>query len=161
ASVVNHTDPTTPGVAEVVNVIEPGSNSRDILAMASSRNYGLDLEAGETILPQTSSRVGNGAGSIFKIFTAGVAIEQGMGLDTMLDVPTRYEANGLGTGGAQNCPPNTYCVENAGTYKPRMTLQEALAYSPNTTFIQMIEQVGVENVVDLSVKLGLRSYTEE
>lgn len=161
SSVVNHTDPTTPGVAEVVNVIEPGSNSRDILAMASSRNYGLDLEAGETILPQTSSRVGNGAGSIFKIFTAGVAIEQGMGLDTMLDVPTRYEAKGLGTGGAQNCPPNTYCVGNAGTYKPRMTLQEALAYSPNTTFIQMIEQVGVENVVDLSVKLGLRSYTEE
>lgn len=161
AAVVAHTSPTVPGVAEVVNVIEPGTNSRDILAMASSRNYGLDLEAGETMLPQTSSRVGNGAGSIFKIFTAAAAIDQGMGLDTMLDVPARYEAKGMGTGGAANCPANTYCVENAGTYKPRMTLQEALAHSPNTTFIQMIDQVGVDTVVDLSVKLGLRSYTEE
>ena len=160
-AVVNHTNPNAQGVAEVVNVIEPGTNSRDILAMASSRNYGLDLEAGETMLPQTTSRVGNGAGSIFKIFTAAAAIDQGMGLDTVLDVPVRYEARGLGTGGAANCPANTYCVENAGTYKSQMTLQEALAYSPNTTFIQMIEQVGVDSVVDMSVKLGLRSYTEE
>ena len=39
-----------------------------------------------------------------------------------------------------------------------MTLREALAHSPNTTFIQLIEQVGVPAVVDVSVKLGLRSY---
>lgn len=160
-AVSSHVDPTTPGVAEVVNVIEPGENSRDILAITSSRNYGLDLDAGETMLPQATSRVGNGAGSIFKIFTAAAAIQQGAGLDTMLDVPSRYEVKGMGTGGAANCPANTYCVENAGTYAPRMTLQDALAQSPNTAFVEMIEQVGVDTVVDLSVKLGLRSYTDE
>ncbi|BAU94667.1 membrane carboxypeptidase [Corynebacterium suranareeae] len=160
-AVASHVDPTTPGVAEVVNVIEPGENSRDILAIASSRNYGLDLDAGETMLPQATSRVGNGAGSIFKIFTAAAAIQEGAGLDTMLDVPARYEVKGMGSGGAANCPANTYCVENAGTYAPRMTLQDALAQSPNTAFVEMIEQVGVEKVVDLSVKLGLRSYTDE
>lgn len=160
-AVSSHVDPTTPGVAEVVNVIEPGENSRDILAITSSRNYGLDLDAGETMLPQATSRVGNGAGSIFKIFTAAAAIQQGAGLDTMLDVPSRYEVKGMGSGGAANCPANTYCVENAGTYAPRMTLQDALAQSPNTAFVEMIEQVGVEKVVDLSVKLGLRSYTDE
>ncbi|WP_027004201.1 transglycosylase domain-containing protein [Corynebacterium halotolerans] len=155
---VSHVNPDQPGVAEVINVIEPGQDSRDILAMTSSRDYGLNLEEGETMLPQPSSMVGNGAGSIFKIFTAAVAIDQGMGLDTMLDVPARYEARGLGSGGAANCPANTYCVENAGTYAPRMTLAEALAHSPNTTFVQLIEEVGVDAVVDMSVALGLRSY---
>lgn len=158
SSIVSNVDPAQPGVAGVINVVEPGTESRDILAMTSSRNYGLNLEAGETMLPQPSSLVGNGAGSIFKIFTAAAAIEDGMGLETVLDVPTRYEARGLGSGGAPNCPPNTYCVENAGSYQSQMTLTEALAQSPNTTFIQMIEQVGVEAVVDMSVKLGLRSY---
>lgn len=160
AAVAGNVDPMAAGVAEVLNVVEPGSDSRDILAMASSRNYGLNLDNGETLLPQPSSLVGNGAGSVFKIFTAAAAIEQGMGLDTELDVPARYEASGLGTGGAENCPPNTYCVENAGTYQPRMTLRETLAFSPNTTFIQLIEQVGVPAVVDMSVKLGLRSYAQ-
>ena len=158
AAVSRNVDPMTTGVAEVMNVVEPGTESRDILAMTSSRNYGLNLDAGETVLPQPSSLVGNGAGSVFKVFTAAAAIEQGMGLETVLDVPDRYEAEGLGTGGARNCTPNTYCVENAGNYKDQMTLREALAHSPNTTFIQLIEQVGVPAVVDVSVKLGLRSY---
>ena len=159
-TVTSMVSPSQPGVAEVLNVIEPGQDSRDILAMVSSRDYGLDLEAGQTYLPQPSSLIGNGAGSVFKVFTAAAAMEQGVGLDTTLPVPTRYEARGMGSGGAAGCPPNTYCVENAGTYQSQMTLEEALAYSPNTTFIMLIEQVGVEAVVDMSVKLGLRSYTE-
>ncbi|MDR7330803.1 penicillin-binding protein [Corynebacterium guangdongense] len=161
AIVTTKTSPTAQGVAEVMNVVEPGQDSRNILAMVSSRDYGLDLEAGQTYLPQPTSMVGNGAGSVFKIFTAAAALQQGMGLDTVLPVPTRYEARGLGSGGARNCPPATYCVENAGTYKPEMTLAEALALSPNTTFIMLIEEVGVPAVVDLSVKLGLRSYAVE
>lgn len=157
-AVSTYVSPTQPGVAEVINVVEPGRDSRDILAMTSSRNYGLDLDAGETMLPQPSSLVGNGAGSVFKIFTAAAAIDQGMGLNTVLDVPARYEARGLGSGGARGCPANTYCVENAGSYQSQMTLTQALALSPNTTFIQLIEQVGVDAVVDMSVALGLRSY---
>lgn len=157
-AVVQNVHPDTHGVAEVLNVIEPGRDSRPIRAMVSSRDYGLNLDEGETVLPQPTSMVGNGAGSVFKMFTAATAIDQGMGLDTVLAVPTRYEATGMGSGGAAGCPPNTYCVENAGTYKPSMTLQEALAQSPNTTFVQLIERVGVGPVVDIAVKLGLRSY---
>lgn len=153
-------DPQQPGVAEVLNVVEPGQDSHNILAMTSSRNYGLDPEQGETYLPQPTSMVGNGAGSVFKIFTAAAALEQGTGLEEVLPVPTRYEAQGLGAGGAANCPANTYCVENAGTYKPQLSLEEALALSPNTPFVMLIERVGVDAVVDMSVKLGLRSYAE-
>lgn len=157
-AVASHVSSQTPGVAEVFNVVEPGKDSRRVLAMTSSRDYGLDLESGQTVLPQPTSLVGNGAGSVFKIFTAAVALEQGYGLDTQFDVPKRIDVSGMGVGGAVGCPPGKYCVENAGPYAPRMSMRELLAQSPNTTFIKMIEEVTVPAVVDLSVKLGLRSY---
>ena len=152
--------PTAGGVAEVMSIVEPGADSRRVLAMASSRVYGLDAEAMQTVQPQPFTPVGNGAGSIFKIFAATAAVEKGMGIDTSLPVPRRYEASGLGDGGAAGCPPGLYCVENTGTFPPSMTLREALAKSPNTPFVAMSEQVGVDGVVDMAVRLGMRSYTE-
>ncbi|MFD8879908.1 transglycosylase domain-containing protein [Corynebacterium xerosis] len=152
--------PTAGGVAEVMSIVEPGADSRRVLAMASSRVYGLDAEAMQTVQPQPFTPVGNGAGSIFKIFAATAAVEKGMGVDTSLPVPRRYEASGLGDGGAAGCPPGLYCVENTGTFPPSMTLREALAKSPNTPFVAMSEQVGVDGVVDMAVRLGMRSYTE-
>lgn len=160
AATKNQVASTTPGVANVTNIVAPGNTSHNVLAMASSRDYGLDLQAGQTVLPQTASLVGNGAGSIFKIFTAAAALEEGYGLDTSLDTPARYEARGMGDGGAENCPTDYYCVENSGSYAASMTLRDALAQSPNTTFVKLIEQVGVDRVVDISVALGLRSYTD-
>ena len=159
-AVRSHTAPDTEGVAEVMNVIKPGTDSRKVLAMVSSRTYGLDLANNETLLPQPNSLVGNGAGSVFKLFTAAAALESGYGIKDKLAVPKRYEAEGLGFGGAENCPPNKYCVENAGSYGSTMTMQDTLAYSPNTPFIQLTEQLGVERIVDIAVKLGLRSYEE-
>lgn len=141
-------------MAQVLNVVQPGTDSRDITAMVSSRYYGLELEKGQTMLPQPTSLVGNGAGSVFKIFTAGAALEQGYGLDTMLEVPERSVVYGMGKGGAQDCPPDAYCVENTGKYEPRLTLREALAQSPNTTFIELIQQVGVDETVDMAVRLA-------
>lgn len=153
-------NPNEPGVAGVMNVLQPSPNSREVTAMVSSRTYGLDLEAGQTILPQPYSMVGNGAGSVFKVFTAAAALEAGYGVKSQLDVPERYEAEGLGHGGAEDCPPTRYCVENAGNYRAMMTLQDNLAQSPNTSFIKLEEQVGIAHVVDMAVKLGLRSYTD-
>ena len=161
AAVRANVAPSTPGVAEVLNVVEPGSDTHDVKAMASSRYYGLDLEQNQTLLPQPSSMIGNGAGSVFKIFTAAAALEQGYGLDTMLDVPTRSVVYGMGKGGAANCPADAYCVENAGVYPSRLSLRDALAQSPNTAFIELIQQVGVGTTVDLAVRLGLRSYLDD
>ncbi|WP_342320199.1 transglycosylase domain-containing protein [Corynebacterium mayonis] len=153
--------PNTHGVAGVLNVIRPGENSRDIVAMSSSRYYGLNLDEGQTIWPQPTSMVGNGAGSVFKIFTAAVALEQGMGLETRLNTPPRSVVYGMGGGGARNCPAGAYCVENAGTYAPELSLQDALAQSPNTTFVELIQKVGVRPTVDMAVRLGLRSYKDK
>ncbi|WP_295644578.1 transglycosylase domain-containing protein [uncultured Corynebacterium sp.] len=152
---------TQPGVASASNFITPTKDGHEVLAMASSRNYGLDTKKSETVLPITHSLQGHGAGSVFKIFAAAKAIEQGAGLNTVLDVPNRVDVDNMGNGGAKNCPPNKYCVENASSYKPSMTLKETLATSPNTPFITMAEKVGVKPIVDLAVKMGLRSYADK
>ncbi|WP_024795050.1 penicillin-binding protein [Tomitella biformata] len=145
------------GIAMVMNVIQPGQAEHRVLAMASSRTYGLDVSQGETVQPQPYSMVGDGAGSIFKVFTTAVAMEQGLGLDTVLDVPSFFAAQGMGHGGVVGCPADSYCVRNVGAYPPTMTLTQALATSPNTPFVKMIQDVGVSPTVDMAVKLGLRS----
>lgn len=152
--------PDTSGVASVMSVIRPGKESHPVLAMASNRSYGLNSDLGETMQPQPFSLVGNGAGSVFKIFTVAAAMEMGMGINTQLPVPARFEAKGLGSGGARGCPPATWCVQNAGGYRGSMSVTDALATSPNTAFAKLISQIGVQRAVDMAVKLGLRSYAQ-
>ena len=150
--------PDLDGVASVMSVIQPGKESHPVLAMASNRTYGLNLDAGETMQPQPFSLVGDGAGSIFKVFTTAAALDMGMGINATLDAPSRFEAKGLGSGGAKGCPPATWCVQNAGNYRGQMSVTDALATSPNTAFAKLIAQVGVQRTVDMAVRLGLRSY---
>jgi membrane peptidoglycan carboxypeptidase len=150
--------PDLTGVASVMSVIRPGKTAHPVLAMASNRTYGLNTEAGETMQPQPFSLVGDGAGSIFKVFTTAAALDMGMGISATLDAPARFEAKGLGSGGAKGCPAATWCVQNAGNYRGQMSVTDALATSPNTAFAKLISQVGVQRTVDMAVKLGLRSY---
>lgn len=153
--------PDLEGIASVMNVVLPGKTSHPVIAMVSSRSYGLDTDIGQTVQPQPFSLVGDGAGSIFKIFTAAAALDLGLGINATLDVPARFNAKGLGEGGAKGCPSQTWCVEN---YRdPRnlsMSVTEALSKSPNTAFAKLISQVGVTRSVDMAVRLGLRSYAE-
>ncbi|MDR3663378.1 MAG: transglycosylase/D,D-transpeptidase PonA2 [Mycobacterium sp.] len=150
--------PTIDGIASVMNVIRPGKDGHQVVAMASNRTYGLNTSAGETMQPQPDSLVGDGAGSIFKLFTTAAALDMGMGINAQLEVPGRFEAKGLGSGGAKGCPKDKWCVENDGKYRGSMNVTEALATSPNTAFAKLISQVGVPRAVDMAVKLGLRSY---
>ena len=131
-----------------------------MLAMADNRTYGLDLDAGQTVQPQPFTSVGDGAGSIFKIFTTAAALDMGMGINAQLDVPQKFEGTGLGSSNTPGCPPRTWCVKNAGGYRSPMSVTDALAQSPNTAFAKLIQQVGVPRAVDMAVRLGLRSYAE-
>lgn len=152
--------PDLSGVASVMSIIRPGKESHPVVAMVSNRTYGLNLDAGETMQPQPFSLVGDGAGSIFKLFTTAAALDMGMGINAQLDAPARFEAKGLGSGGAKGCPKETWCVQNAGNYRGQMSVTDALATSPNTAFAKLISQVGVQRTVDMAVKLGLRSYAQ-
>ncbi|MGN7778448.1 transglycosylase/D,D-transpeptidase PonA2 [Mycolicibacterium sp. 22603] len=146
------------GVASVMSVIRPGKEAHPVLAMASNRTYGLNTEAGETMQPQPFSLAGNGAGSVFKIFTVAAAMEMGMGINSQLPVPAAFQAKGLGSSSSPGCPPATWCVRNAGGYRDSMSVTDALATSPNTAFAKLISQIGVQRAVDMAVRLGLRSY---
>ncbi len=148
------------GIANVMNVIRPGQDSHKVIAMASSRTYGLNADADETVQAQPYSLAGDGAGSVFKIFTTAAAMEKGLGINATLDVPKRFEAKGMGSGGAAGCPVSTYCVENAGNYPPTLSVTDALAQSPNTAFVKLIEATGVTPTVDMAVRLGMRSYAD-
>ena len=151
-------NPTAQGVAEVMSVVRPGKESHKVVAIGSSRQYGLELGDSQTVQPQPFSLVGDGAGSVFKIFTVAAAMEKGMGTNTNLSVPRRVQVSGLGAGGARGCPPGQYCVENAGAYPDSLSVTDALAQSPNTTFVNLIKDVGVAPTVDMAVRLGMRSY---
>ncbi|MGB3356995.1 MAG: transglycosylase domain-containing protein, partial [Mycobacterium sp.] len=153
-------DPTAVGVASVMSVIRPGRDAHRIVAMAGNRTYGLDLNAGQTVQPQPFSLVGDGAGSIFKIFTTAAALEMGLGINATLDVPQTFRGTGLGDSSEPGCPPKTWCVKNAGGSAGQMNVTDALAKSPNTAFAKLIAQIGVPRAVDMAVRLGLRSYAE-
>jgi membrane peptidoglycan carboxypeptidase len=152
--------PTLSGVASVMSVIKPGRDAHRVMAMADNRTYGLDSAAEQTVAPQPFSEVGDGAGSIFKIFTTAAALDAGMGINAQLDVPGRFLGTGLGDSNTPGCPARTWCVKNAGNYRSPMNVTDALAQSPNTAFAKLIQQVGVSRAVDMAVKLGLRSYAE-
>ncbi len=152
--------PDINGIASVMSVILPGKTAHPVVAMVSNRTYGLNMAAGETMQPQPFSLAGDGAGSIFKIFTTAAAMDMGLGISANLDAPVRFEAKGLGSGGAKGCPRDTWCVQNAGNYRGSMSVTDALAQSPNTAFAKLVSQVGVQRTVDMAVKLGLRSYAE-
>ena len=150
--------PTLRGVASVMSVIKPGKDAHRVLAMAANRTYGFDGDSRETAQPLPFSMVGDGAGSIFKIFTTAAALDMGMGINAQLQVPGFFQGKGLGSSDTPGCPKETWCVKNAGGYRGAMNVTDALATSPNTAFARLIQQVGVPRAVDMAVRLGLRSY---
>ena len=150
--------PTLNGVANVMSVIKPGKDAHRVMAMASNRTYGLNTDAGETMQPQPFSLVGDGAGSIFKIFTTAAALDMGMGINAQLQAPAFFQAKGMGSSSTPGCPRETWCVRNDGNYRGTLNVTDALATSPNTAFARLIQQIGVPRAVDMAVRLGMRSY---
>ena len=146
--------PETPNVANVMSLVEPGKDGHRVLAMGSSRTFGLDADARETSYGLPYQPVNLGAGSTYKIFTAATALEKGLGIDYSMQVPRSGYASPIYVdGGGRPIP-----VENASEgLPPRLSMTDALAQSPNTAFIKLEEFTGVPDVVDMSVRLGMKS----
>jgi membrane peptidoglycan carboxypeptidase len=156
---------TTAGIANTMAIIKPGKERHEVVAMVANRDYGLNGDLGQTTIGYPYGVMNKfGAGSTFKIFTAAAYLERGGGINHQVDVPPTYTSN-VFTGGGKTCPrterandgdTRKYCVKNGGDYPGRMTLQQALADSPNTSFVILEEQVGMDLIVDMASRLGLR-----
>jgi membrane peptidoglycan carboxypeptidase len=141
----------TEGIANAMSVVEPGADRHKVRALVANRDYGNDSDQGQTAYDIVSRVQPFGAGSIYKVFTAATAIEQGMGIGDMLDVPPSYTSQVYKNNG------RPYTVGNAEGVQPgSRTLQMALATSPNTAFVALQEKVGLNNVVDMATRMGLR-----
>ncbi|HYH32888.1 MAG TPA: penicillin-binding transpeptidase domain-containing protein, partial [Pseudonocardia sp.] len=153
ASLDEEVPPKQPNVANVMSVVQPGTEKHRVLGMASSRTFGLDAEERETSYGLPYEPVNLGAGSVYKIFTSATALEKGLGINYQLTVPPSGYASPIYTdGGGRPLP-----VQNAGDYPARLSLTDALAQSPNTAFIKLEEFTGIPPVVDMAVRLGMRS----
>jgi membrane peptidoglycan carboxypeptidase len=151
AGVKKNADPTSSAakrVANVIAVVEPGVGTRKVLALAANRPYGLDQSKGQTVQKLTTTFAPLGAGSTFKLFTTAAVMDKGLGVSATVDVPPTYVS--------PLAPSHTF--HNEGNFAATMPISQALAESPNTSFVALEDQVGLSKVVDMSVKLGLRGY---
>lgn len=151
ASVKANADPSVAEVnriADVIAIVEPSPSTRKIPALVANRPFGLNQKQGETVQRLTTTFAPLGAGSTFKVFTAAAALEAGLGAQTVIDVPAEYRSPAV----------PSHVFRNAGRYPPSLTLTEALASSPNTSFVALEDQVGLGKVAEMSVRLGLKGY---
>jgi membrane peptidoglycan carboxypeptidase len=146
-------------VAAASTLVEPGTGK--ILAMGQSKpfgygkneteyNYSVDAKMG-------GSNFGFPTGSTFKPFLAAAALEQGKPANQVYPAP--FEMPYPDT--VQACDGKTWRndgakVENeteseVGPYP----LKEAMALSVNTYFVQMIEDIGLCPVVEMTDKMGV------
>ncbi|MFP5019299.1 penicillin-binding protein [Pseudonocardia phyllosphaerae] len=156
ASLDKEVPPDTPNVANTMSLVQPGKDKHRVLAMGASRPFGLDADRGETSYGLPYQPVNLGAGSIYKIFTAATALEKGLGINYQMQIPPSGYASPIYVDGAGRPIP----VKNTGNFPGSMTLTDALAKSPNTGFIKLEEFTGVPDVVDMSVRLGMKSLAK-
>jgi membrane peptidoglycan carboxypeptidase len=142
----------TRGIANAMAIVEPGRKRHPVRALVANRDYGLNADAGQTSYALPSLVQGFGAGSIYKIFTAAVLLERGMGIMSPVPVMDAYTSRVFRDKGGP------YTVTNAGKYRTgSVTLQTALAISPNTTFVALEDRIGkIDPIVDMAYRLGMR-----
>ncbi len=87
-------------------------------------------------------------GSSFKVYVYATAIEQGASpFDTIVDAPVTFRSGG------QDYSPKNYDEKFEG----RITLRRALADSRNVPAVRLLEQVGVQHVIDMARRFGITS----
>ncbi|GAA1942793.1 transglycosylase domain-containing protein [Amycolatopsis minnesotensis] len=154
---------TQPNVANTLSLVKPGQDRHEVVALAANRDYGGDKDKGQTTyaLPSGIWNV-SGAGSSYKIFTAAAALQNHvLGIYSTMETPS-FHVSPVFTGGGPNCPTvsrgtRAYCLSNASdSYGGQMSLQQALATSPNTGFVILEEKTGMGPIVDMASKLGMR-----
>jgi membrane peptidoglycan carboxypeptidase len=163
----NQVPKTTKDINNSMAIVRPGKKRHEVIALVSNRDYGLNLDAGQSTIGYPYGVENKfGAGSIYKIFTSAAYLEKGGGINNKIRTPSHHVSNKFTGGNPENCPRTSnptdgdttwYCLSNASdSYPKEMTLRKALATSPNTGFVILEEKVGMDSVVDMASRLGLR-----
>ncbi len=120
----------------------------EIMAMVGSINFE-DKDIGGQVNVTTSARQ---PGSAMKPLTYAAALEHGFSAAHLLwDTPTQ-----IGTGGSVYIPVN---YDHA--FHGPVRMRTALANSYNVPAVQMLRQTGVENLLALAHRMGIRSLGED
>ena len=137
-AVVDQVPVSNKRIANVLAVVQPG-NPRKVVALTANRPYGLDSAQGQTVQKLTTTFAPLGAGSTFKIFTAAAAMEAGLGTQSVIQTPAVYQSP---------LSPHAFHndTDNGETFPAQMTLQQALATSPNTGFVKLEDDLGLAKV---------------
>ncbi|MFE1577542.1 transglycosylase domain-containing protein [Streptomyces fradiae] len=147
-------------VAAAITIVQPGTGK--ILAMGQSKPYGFGKN--ETQINYSVNRGMGGSnfgfptGSTFKPFVAAAAIEQGKPPTQSYSSPFKmpYPDSVQSCSGKpwRNVGNDNVENENESEVGP-YALKEAMAKSVNTYFVQMLGEIGMCPVVEMTDKLGV------
>ncbi|MBC9714646.1 penicillin-binding protein [Streptomyces sp. TRM66268-LWL] len=146
-------------VAAAATIVEPGSGK--ILAMGQSRPYGGEDKKNETTINYSvdhrmgGSNFGFPTGSTFKPFLAAAAIEQNKPLNQVYPAPYEmpYPSPITGCNTTYKNVKNEMAEnENESEVGP-YGLKEAMEKSVNTYFVQMIADIGMCPITEMTNKL--------
>ena len=152
AAATANADPTVPGVERLANAVAVVGKDepRKVLALAANRPYGLDVTQGA-----------DRAAAADHVRTAGRRVDvqdlhRRRGDGERARAPTRRSTYPPSTP-ARWCRPAR--SRTPAAIPASMTLAQALATSPNTAFVALEDQVGLQKVAEMAVRLGLRGYS--
>lgn len=132
------------GAAVVLNV-----KNGDVLAMVGSKDYfATDIDGKFDVVTKALRQ----PGSSIKPINYLLALERGRNLwETIDDNPVSYKVPGQ----------KPYTPQNyTGKYLGTVTLKTALASSLNIPSVKLLNENGVENMIDLAEKMGITTWTE-
>jgi penicillin-binding protein 1A len=136
--------------AALVSVDEQGA----VRAMVGGRDYNGDSSYAKVNLAVGADGGGGGRqpGSSFKMFTLTEAMNQGIPLNKTYNAPAKLTIKGADVGGKDYVVGN-YADAGLGT----LDLVQATMKSSNTAYVQLMQEVGPENVVALAKRMGITS----
>ncbi len=155
--------PTDP-VSAAMTMVKPGTG--EILAMAQTRQYGLDAKQNQTVVNLNVDAAmggGNGyqPGSTFKPILAAAAMESGVPITQVYPAENKitYPSMSTCSGTWTNIKGDTVSNESTSEVGP-YPMDVAMAKSVNTYFVELAQQVGLCPMKQMINKVGIKALAD-